>query len=99
MDEKTLRKIVSAETKKSVKGEIDPLATYIVKEFAELRKEISGLNDDFSNKVDLLQKSVDAYAKKADGYMQEMLALSHKVDRLERWIMKIAEETGVKLVA
>jgi len=26
-----------------------------------------------------------------------MLALAHKVDRLEQWILKIAEATGVKL--
>ena len=31
--------------------------------------------------------------------MQEMLALGHKVDRLEQWIMKVAEATGVKLIA
>jgi hypothetical protein len=32
-------------------------------------------------------------------YMQEMLALGHKVDRLEQWILKVAEATGVKLSA
>lgn len=44
-----------------------------------------------------LVNAVDAYAKQADDYMQEMLALSHKVDRLERWINQIAAKTGVKL--
>lgn len=99
MDEKKLRTIISSETKKSIKGELDPLALQVSKEFAKLRQEIGDLEDSFTNKVDGLQKSVDAYAKKADTYMQEMLALPHKVDRIERWVMKIAEETGVKLVA
>jgi hypothetical protein len=31
--------------------------------------------------------------------MQEMLEIAHKVDRPEQWIMKVAEATGVKLVA
>lgn len=44
-----------------------------------------------------LVNAVDAYAKQAEDYMQEMLALSHKVDRLERWINQIAAKTGVKL--
>lgn len=30
-------------------------------------------------------------------YHQELLALGHKVDRLEKWILQIAQETGVKL--
>ena len=30
-------------------------------------------------------------------YHEELLALGHKVDRLERWIHQIAQETGVKL--
>ena len=29
--------------------------------------------------------------------MQEMMMLAHKVDRLEQWIIKVAEATGVKL--
>ena len=45
----------------------------------------------------ILQVSVDAYAKKADRYFQEMLMLSHKVDRHEKWILQIAQKLGVKL--
>ena len=36
-------------------------------------------------------------AKKADTYFQEMLMLSKKVERQERWIQIIAEKVGVKL--
>lgn len=35
--------------------------------------------------------------KKTDAYFQEMLMLSKKVDRQERWIQIIAKKVGVKL--
>ncbi len=49
------------------------------------------------NEFNDLQTSIDAYAKRADTYFQEMVALSHKVDRHEKWIKQIAEKLGVKL--
>ena len=51
------------------------------------------LRKDFSN----LETAVDAYAKKADDYFQEMVMLSHKVDRHEKWIQALATKLGVKL--
>ncbi len=51
------------------------------------------MKKDFNN----LQTSVDAYAKKADNYFQEMAALSHKVDRHEKWLLQLAEKLGIKL--
>lgn len=71
------------------------LFAYLEEEFGSLRAEMKTLGSNQNH----LQKGVDAYAKQSETYMQEMLALAHKVDRLERWIMKIAQETGVKLVA
>ena len=61
----------------------------------EMKDMISNLvtKDDFNN----LQSSVDAYAHKADTYFQEMVMLSHKVDRHEKWLQKLAEKLGVKL--
>jgi len=35
--------------------------------------------------------------KKADAYFQEMVMLSKKVDRQEKWIKIIADKVGVKL--
>ena len=55
-------------------------------DFEELRK-------DFSH----LATGVDAYARKADTYFQEMVMLSHKVDRHEKWLQTIAERVGIKL--
>ncbi|HLC44588.1 MAG TPA: hypothetical protein VJK50_01980 [Patescibacteria group bacterium] len=44
-----------------------------------------------------LLNAVDAYAKKADTYFQEMVALSHKVNRIEKWVQQIADKVGIKL--
>ena len=59
-------------------------------DFEEFKEEI---RKDFSN----LLTSVDTYAHKADGYFQEMVMLTHKVDRHEKWLIEIAEKLGVKL--
>ena len=75
--------------------EFTKLFKYMQGEF----KKIENRFDTVDNRIDLLTNAVDAYAKQTETYMQEMLALAHKVDRLEQWIMKIAEATGVKLTA
>lgn len=62
---------------------------------AELQAAVSNLlakNDEILN-------AIDAYANKADTYFQEMVMLSHKVDRHERWILQLAEKLGVTLKA
>ncbi len=68
---------------------------YMQQEFTAVRSEIADLRTDVNNYAN----SVDAFAKQSETYMQEMLALGHKVDRLEEWILKVAEATGVKLQA
>jgi hypothetical protein len=57
------------------------------------KKDLGELKNDFSN----LQGAVESYISKADAYFQEMVALSHKVDRHEKWIMQIADKLGVRL--
>lgn len=61
----------------------------------DLKEVVKNLStkDDFNN----LQNSVDSYSQKADKYFQEMVMLSHKVDRHEKWIQQLAEKLGVKL--
>jgi len=61
----------------------------------EMKEMIANLvtKEDFSD----LQTAVDAYAKKADTYFQEMVMLTHKVDRHEKWIKQIADKLGIKL--
>ncbi len=73
--------------------------TKLFKYMQEFRKEVNEKFEKTATKesVEVLTNIVDAYAKKADDYFQEMVMLSHKVDRMERWIQEIAEKTGVKL--
>lgn len=52
---------------------------------------------EFRNAVAGLHTAIDTYAQKADTYFQEMVALSHKVDRHERWFYQVAEKLGIKL--
>ena len=67
--------------------------------FIGVDKKLDYLMDNKADKsdVDTLKNAVDAYAKKADTYFQEMVMLSHKVDRHEKWFHLFAEKLGVKL--
>jgi transcription elongation factor Elf1 len=60
---------------------------------------VNGLQENKADKSDInnLLNAVDAYAKKADTYFQEMVMLSHKVDRHEKWFHLIADKLGIKL--
>lgn len=69
------------------------LIEYLDGKFTRIDERFDEMKKDF---VDL-QTSVDAYAKKADTYFQEMVALSHKVDRHEKWFHQIADKLGIKL--
>jgi len=69
-----------------------------LKKFAtkeDLKNAVANLStkDDYNN----LMNAVDAYVKKADAFFQELVALSHKVDRHEKWLHQIAEKLGLKL--
>ena len=68
-------------------------ATEVFATREEIDQRFSEMRQDFSN----LQTAVDRYAKKADAYFQEMVALTHKVDRLEKWVLRIAKKIGMKL--
>ena len=69
------------------------LIQYLDEKFTRIDQRFDEAKKDFID----LQTSVDTYAKKADTYFQEMVILAHKVDRLEKWIHKIAEKVGIKL--
>ena len=75
-----------------------------IKKIIEANREVFPSKEDFESFKDELkqsfsdlQTSVDTYAKKADTYFQEMVMLTHKVNRLEKWIQEIAEKVGIKL--
>ncbi len=75
-----------------------------IKKIIEAQKEVFPTKQDFEYfkgeiKKDFsdLQISVDSYAKKADNYFQKMVALTHKVDRHEKWFHQVADKLGIKL--
>lgn len=59
--------------------------------------EFENFKDEYKKDFSNLQKSVDAYAHKADGYFQEMVMLSGKVARHEKWLQQLAQKLDVKL--
>jgi len=67
------------------------------REIFPTKEDFEAFQEEMRKNFSDLQTSVDAYAKKADTYFQEMVMLSHKVDRHEKWIKQIAEKLGIKL--
>ena len=67
------------------------------KEVFPSKEEFESFKEDMRKDFSDLLTSVDAYAQRADTYFQEMVMLSHKVDRHEKWLQEIAEKVGVKL--
>ena len=73
--------------------DLSELIQYLDGRFNKVEAKLETLENGFTE----LQESVDSYAKKADTYFQEMVVLAHKVERLEKWLQKVAEKVGVKL--
>lgn len=69
------------------------IEVFATREEATTKSDFDILRKDFSN----LQSSVDMYAKRADTYFQEMVMLSHKVDKIEKWVLQMADKLGMKL--
>jgi uncharacterized coiled-coil DUF342 family protein len=61
------------------------------------KEDFLSFRDEYKKDFSDLQTAVDNYASKADKYFQEMLMLARKVDRLERWILQLAEKIGIQL--
>ncbi len=78
---------------------IDERFNGVDKRFDGIDDRLNSLEENKADKSDVrdLMSSVDAYAKKADTYFQEMVALSHKVDRHEKWLRQVAEKLDIKL--
>ena len=71
----------------------------LLKEIFTTQKDLDDFREEMRESFSSLQTSVDNYAKKADTYFQEMVMLSHKVDRMEKWIHQIAKKVGLELKA
>jgi len=78
---------------------VDTDIDYLKGKIDEMDSDITDFKENKADKTDIdnLLNAVDAYAKKADTFFQEMVMLSHKVDRHEKWFHLIAEKLGIKL--
>lgn len=77
--------------------EFTKLYKYMQDEFKSTNSRLDETST--KNQVDKLINTVDGLAGLTKDYQQEMLMTANKVDRLEQWILKIAEATGVKLTS
>ncbi len=80
-------------------NQIDGKFNTVSQKIFNIDERLERLEENKADKSDIdnLLGAVDGYAKKADTYFQEMVLLSHKVDRHEKWIQQMAEKLGVKL--
>ena len=81
---------------------IDERFSSIDERFSSIEEKLITIDEKLDLKADKsdvsdLLSAVDAYAQKADTYFQEMVMLSHKVDRHEKWFHLLADKLGVKL--
>jgi len=62
--------------------DLAPLLDYLDKRFNAINQDMADLKESVSS----LQRSVDGFARRADAYFQEMVVLTHRVERHERWL-------------
>lgn len=60
-------------------------------------KQVEKRFDNFDKRFDDLTNLIDGYAGKIDSYAQEMAAMDHKINRLEKYIQVLADKAGVDL--
>ncbi len=78
-----------------MKNDFSELIEYLDERFTKIERQLESKAE--KEDVQVLMDSVDVYAKKADTYFQEMVMLSHKVDRHEKWLRQVAEKLEIKL--
>lgn len=75
----------------------DDQFTKLFKYIEEFRQEVGKRFDENAKEHADIRGAIAELSAQVKSYHEEMLFLSHKVDRLERWIHEIAKQTGVKL--
>lgn len=77
--------------------DVDRRFDIVVAEVVSLRTETEHGFTDLKKDFRELQSAVGTYTTRADTYFQEMVMLTQKVQRLERWIEELAAKVGMKL--
>jgi len=71
--------------------------TKLFKYMQEFRKEVDGRFNEHDKRFDEVINLIDGYGGKIDSYAQEMAAMDHKINRLEKYIQVLADRAGVDL--
>lgn len=66
-------------------------------QFTKLFKYMENRFDDMEKRFDEQDKRFDDLTSLIDSYAQEMAAMDHKINRLERYIQILADKVGVDL--
>jgi len=69
------------------------LFKYVEKRFDSVDKQFEQNRKEHSE----MMASIADLSGQIRDYHQELIMMGRKVDRLERWLLQIAQETGVKL--
>jgi len=82
-----------------MKEDFSELVEYLDEKFSNIDRQLENLKENKADKSDMntLFNAVDAYAQKADAFFQELVMLSHQINRHEKWLHQIAEKLGIKL--
>ncbi|HUT96419.1 MAG TPA: hypothetical protein VMW82_02540 [Candidatus Paceibacterota bacterium] len=69
----------------------------------KIDEKINKIGTTLENKADKkdvqdLVNAIDRLTKSIETYREEQIALSFKVDKMEKWIQQIADKVGIKLV-
>lgn len=81
----------------ATKEGLEKTSANLLNEIFATQKDLGNFKEEMQKSFSDLQSSVDTYAKKADTYFQEMVMLSHQLNRHEGWIRQLADKLGVKL--
>lgn len=86
--------------KKDVDKRFDSQDKAFEKMFMHMEKRFEVVDKNFEavdKRFDLLTNIIDGYAAKIDMYAQEMAAMDHKINRLEKYIQILADNAGIDL--
>lgn len=71
--------------------------TKLFKYMQDFRKDVDDKFNTVDKRFDNLTNIIDGYAGKIDSYAQEMAAMDHKINRLEKYIQILADNAGIDL--
>jgi hypothetical protein len=78
-----------------IDGQLDRLATAVVKGFGHIDKTL----DEKANKTDMqrIYDLLDKIAKRQEIDNDERLVMGHQLERLDRWVHEVADKIGYEL--